>query len=674
MENILYNISQILGITIINSLWQGLLIYFILRLVLTFFAQLSSSKKYLWATGSLLAITGWFIFTLVNEITIYNWIATAPSKFSAMPLLIQLPGNISQFSNQSIRYYYSIEEYLPYIAVIYITGLVFNTSRLILARNKINTIKQTMSIDIALQQQVTKFTEMLGITHKITIGLSNLVDVPCIAGYFKPVIFLPFTLSTYLSTKEIEAILLHELAHVKRNDYLVNMIQQVVSVLLFFNPCALLINRIINEERENCCDDLVVKATANPIIYAKALLKLEQTRQNDWKLAQAATGKKHHLLNRIERIMKTKKPTTSLRPALAAMLILAMGIGIMTMLNPQIAQGKISVKAISPLINTMLGDTSHKSTAKKTTQLQAHTIKKVHRTENHLYSPAGNDKKMDELNAEIQQHANALSKYYNSESFKKTQEEMEQLGKQLQGFYNSPEIQKQQEELSKAGADFSKNWGGDNEQQQKLSARMGETGKSIGIYFHSPEFKKLDNELRKKYGIPLDRNYYDDKDENYKKYQDELASKLPPDIKRKTDELKSMGEQMSARFNTPEFKEQNKLMRALGDSLKRAYENPEMKEQQREMERLGKQMSSYQNSAQIKKEQESLKEAVRKMSAYINSPGYKNYIKQLKNMNFNYNYNFNEDFEKPEKPEKPEAPEKIEKAEKPTAPEPPGNQ
>ena len=107
-----------------------------------------------------------------------------------------------------------------------------------------------------------------------------MVDVPCMMGYFKPVILLPFTLSTYLSAEEVEAILLHELAHIKRGDYLVNLLQQVIGILLFFNPCMLLINKIINEERENCCDDLVVEATASPLIYAKALFKLEQTREN----------------------------------------------------------------------------------------------------------------------------------------------------------------------------------------------------------------------------------------------------------------------------------------------------------------------------------------------------------------------------------------------------------
>jgi bla regulator protein BlaR1 len=136
-------------------------------------------------------------------------------------------------------------------------------------------------LGVQLQQQIGNFAaKSLNITQKVTVGLSHMVDVPCIVGFLKPVILLPITLSTYLEAEEIEAILMHELAHIKRNDYLINLLQQVITTLLFFNPCVLLINKIIGEERENSCDDLVVDSTKAPVIYAKALFKLEQSRQN----------------------------------------------------------------------------------------------------------------------------------------------------------------------------------------------------------------------------------------------------------------------------------------------------------------------------------------------------------------------------------------------------------
>jgi beta-lactamase regulating signal transducer with metallopeptidase domain len=675
MQNILYNISQVLGITIIHSLWQGLLIYFALRLALMFSGQLPASKKYLFAVVSLFAISGWFGYTLINEINIYNWLAMAPSKLAAMPQLADLPQGVSRFNDQTIRYYYSIEEYLPYISAIYLVGLLLNTGRLILARKKINAIKQSMSIDIALRHAVDKFAVMLNISKKVKTGFSKLVDVPCMVGYFKPVILLPFSLVTYLSTEEIEAILLHELAHIKRNDYLVNMIQQVISILLFFNPCAQLINKIINEERENCCDDLVVKATADPIIYAKALLKLEQTRQNDWQLALAATGKKYHLLNRIERIMKTKKQIPSLRPTLLAMLILTVGIGAMALLKPEVAQGKISVKAITPIIEHLLADTGRKAAAKKAVHLQAHTTKKaVHKThqanvdadnDEMKYADDNNDNKMAALTAEIQKHSQAISAYYQSAEFKEAQRKLEEDGKSIQDFYNRPDLKKIQEELQEASHNYSKNYGQDDK-MKAITEQMGEKGRKIGAYYSTPEFKKLNSNLKKKYGIP-ETNYYDDRDEkseNYKKYQAELETHIPAEIKMTQDDLEKMGKQVSAHYDSPEAKAQNHRIEALGDSLNRAYENPEIKEKQKEMERLGKQMSGYQDNEQIRNEQRLLQQAVKKLAAYQRSPEYRKYLKSKMNFSYNFNYDFDERSEKAEKAEKAEKVEKREKSEK----------
>ena len=154
-----------------------------------------------------------------------------------------------------------------------------------------------------------------------------------------------------MSAEEIEIIILHELAHIKRNDYLINLAQQAMSVLLFFNPFAQLINRVINQERENSCDDIVIEASKKPLVYAHALLKLEQTRQQEWQLALAATGKKYHLLNRIERIMKTKKPIGNARHILLAIALLTASITGLAWLNPTIANGKISFNKIKPAIH-----------------------------------------------------------------------------------------------------------------------------------------------------------------------------------------------------------------------------------------------------------------------------------------------------------------------------------
>jgi bla regulator protein BlaR1 len=681
MENILYNISQVLGITIIHSLWQGLLIYFLLRLALVLLAGLSSSKKYLLAVSSLLAITGWFAYTLVNEIQIYDWLAVKPTNLANMPLMLELPANIRQFNDQSMRYYYSIEEYLPYITLLYIAGLLTNAGRLVMARKKINTIKQTMSIDVILQQQISHFAEKFDITQKVKVGLSKMVDVPCIVGYFKPVILLPFTLSTYLSEEEIEAILMHELAHIKRNDYLVNVAQQVITSLLFFNPCVLLINKIIGEERENCCDDLVVDAMQSPVIYAKALFKLEQTRQNELQLALAVTGKKYHLLNRIERIMKTKKQTISVRPTLVAMLILTIGIGCMALLNPEIAQGKISVKAIKPTIENFLADTIRKKAVKtkaakttaKATAKSNYKIQKFNQNRNNnnnhnfYYNDGLKDPQLDKLTAEVDKHANAIGKYYESDVFKSYSADMEKRGKEMEAFYNNDKMKELTAAQEKLGAEFEKKWGGKNNQMEQLGKQMEGLGKQVETYFNSPEFKEMNAKLQKKYGIK-DNNFHDESDENYKKYQEELQKNLSPQIKQQTEQMKKLGEDMRNRYGAAMRKDGDQ-MRRMGDSMRRAFDNPRMKQQQAEMRKMGDKMRAYADNPEIKKQKELLKQATDRLKEYTNTPEFKAKVREFKNSRRVYNWDDNGDMK--EVPPAPPAPEAIEIAPPPAVKEVP---
>ena len=632
MGNMLYNISQVLGLTIIHSLWQGLLIYFVLRMVLLFPGQLSSSKKYLLALSSLFAITAWFFYTLIKQVYLFDWLAAVPAKTPGAPLLLTLPAGVHQFNDDSIRYYYSIEGFLPYITAVYIIGLMFSVGRIIAANKKTAFIRRNASFSSELQQQVNKFAAKLGISKKIQIGLSKLVNVPCMTGYLKPMILLPFTLQTYLSANEIEAIILHELAHIKRNDYLLNILQQVIAILLFFNPCAQLINKLINEERENACDDLVVKAEAEPITYAKALLKLAQYSQNDRKLALAATGKKYHLLNRIERIMKSKNTKSSARPALLAMLIFTVSMGAVALLNPQIAQGKISVKAIHTVIEHMLDDTTHKQAVKTHSPVKTRHVVKHNTT-------AADDKKLNELNAEIQKYSDAVSKYYSSAAFKQIQDEIQQKSDAMQQYYDQPEIEKLQEELNEASKN-TQNWSGDSK-MAAISAELGEKGRKIGVYYSSPEFKKLNSDLKKKYGIKEDQRYGDDeKDENYKNYQAELKSRIPADVTLQQDELEKLGKQMGDHYNNPEFKANSKRIHEISDSLAVAYANPQLKEQQKAIQELSKQIKNYTDNPEIKKEQKILNQYIKELTAYMTSAVYKESLKQAMDYKFDYNYDY----------------------------------
>jgi bla regulator protein BlaR1 len=666
METILYNISQVIGVAIIHSLWQGLLIYLLMRLVLLFFTFLSSKAKHNIAITALLTTTAWFVYTLSGEISAYNWVTLKTTNEEILPAILGIPIHGQHVTTYSAKYYYTIEELLPYITILYIAGLIFNTTRLVWSRKMINSIRQTMSIDVQLQLKVDQFVGMLNITDKVQFGLSKLVDIPCMMGYFKPVILLPFTLSTYLSAEEIEIIILHELAHIKRNDYLINLAQQTMSVLLFFNPFAQLINRTINQERENSCDDIVIQATQKPLVYAHALLKLEQTRQYEWQFALAATGKKYHLLNRIERIMKTKKPIGNARHILLAIVLFTASITGLAWLNPTIANGKIFINKIKPsIISDLFTDTVKKKTVKSH---KLATNKKTIRTKHtaNYNDNEFNDPELERLSQEVSKRGEAVGKYYENPDFKKYELEMELKSKAMEDFYNRPELKELQLKQEKLAVDFEKTWG-DAGETGKMGEQMGKMGEKIEKYYNSPEFKRMNEKLEKKYGIPHNHNYNDQNknDENYKKYQAELNQHVPAEVKEQTDELKKLGEQMRGHYDSPEFRKKSEEMKLMGDSMRKAFNNTAIKQQEMEMRKLGEQMRAMQNNPQIKKEQELLREAEAKLRAYMKSPEFK---KRMQDWKKNYNYDFNHNFnwnERPEKPEQPETPEKPEKQEVP---------
>ena len=157
-----------------------------------------------------------------------------------------------------------------------------------------------------LQLFASKVAREIGITKKISVWISHHIDVPATIGFIKPVILIPLASINNLSCHQLEAIILHELAHIKRNDYITNLMISVIETILFFNPFVVLLSNIIKRERENCCDDFVLQYRYDPHSYASALLRLEQSRMSKLKLAIGAVSGKKQLLSRIKRITNSQ--------------------------------------------------------------------------------------------------------------------------------------------------------------------------------------------------------------------------------------------------------------------------------------------------------------------------------------------------------------------------------
>jgi beta-lactamase regulating signal transducer with metallopeptidase domain len=276
---------QSLGWATINSFWQMALLW-CFYLLASYLFQLSSAKKYQFAVAAILAGFAWFVFSF------FHYFQSSPVSALA-------------FFNQTINESNSLLNIFLYAAsVAYLSLLIFPSYKLFKNWQFVQRIKKhgLQKADLSCRLFVQKISIQLGITKKVLVYISHLVKSPVTIGYLKPIILLPLAAFNNLSAQQVEAVLLHELSHIRRYDYLVNLVISVISTLLYFNPFVKKFMRTIEEERENCCDQLVLQFGYDKVGYASALLTLEKISVQQHALILCATGK-NYLLSRIEKII-----------------------------------------------------------------------------------------------------------------------------------------------------------------------------------------------------------------------------------------------------------------------------------------------------------------------------------------------------------------------------------
>ena len=184
-----------------------------------------------------------------------------------------------------------VNRYTPFISIIWMFGVLLTVLYRIYGFSKIRSlIRQAhILVDTSWEIRIKEMMRKIGIKQKITFLQSLEIDSPAVIGFLKPFLLIPVSFFTGVEGKYIEAILLHELAHIKRYDYLVNIIQLIVETLGFFHPAVWWISRQMRRERENCCDDFAVKILGDKLIFAKSLVQLEEMRQHK-SFVMAANG------------------------------------------------------------------------------------------------------------------------------------------------------------------------------------------------------------------------------------------------------------------------------------------------------------------------------------------------------------------------------------------------
>jgi len=304
------------GATLFHSLWLGVILSFIVAIILFSTRKTSAALRYNLLTASL------SLFVLTITVLFYNALVTLDSSGSVTQIIsaeikngIQvnqsevnsIPAFVTGF-NQVMTIW---NAYSAQIVVIWFLIICIKSAQLLVGLNDISNLKnnKVYAAGRKWDMKIIQLCDKLGITQKVTILQSGIAKIPMVVGHVKPLILIPLGLLNGLSDDEVDAILCHELAHVKRRDYLVNLMQTFIEIVFFFNPAVLWVSKLIREERENCCDDLAVSQMDDKRSYVKALITCQEFQLNAPSLAMAVTGRKNHLFNRISRMLFDTKTT-----------------------------------------------------------------------------------------------------------------------------------------------------------------------------------------------------------------------------------------------------------------------------------------------------------------------------------------------------------------------------
>jgi len=308
--------AQALGWAIVHSLWQGAATAAVLGLVLL--AVRSPRARYAAACVALLAMMCGFALTLAY----FMPAAGANTPAFKTPLFVRNPpGGVSAAS----PWYANVKLVVPWIAPLWLCGVLVIYVRTLTSfwwvqRLRRRGVCATASFWL---NELARLKALLRVSRPVQLLESSLAEMPLVLGHFRPLILVPAGFLAGLPPEQLEAILLHELAHIRRHDYLVNVLQRLAEGVLFYHPAAWWISRVIRAERENCCDDLAVSVTGNPREYARALAALEQNRFAGHEPALAATG--GALMKRIQRLHDPQVTHTAWGPLLAATVLLTAG-------------------------------------------------------------------------------------------------------------------------------------------------------------------------------------------------------------------------------------------------------------------------------------------------------------------------------------------------------------
>ncbi len=331
-----------LGWTLLHFIWQGAALALAYAVIDRITRRRSSALRYFVALGALALMPLAVIVTFANEMRTSSPVETGPHPLTAVSHLnldtVQtkvarsLPLDVPPAMNRHRVWLADhLEPALPWIDGLWMIGVSLLALRAMGGWCQLQMLRKrarwTIPADVA--HQFHQVSERMRLAGQISLRISDEVISPLAMGAWRATVILPVSAVLRMPPSELEAILAHELAHIRRFDYLCNLFQTAVESVLFFHPAVWWLSRTVRERREVCCDEVAVSVCADPVVYAQALLRLEEEKSARLQLAVALKGPNGSLLRRVKLVLGDRGiaesgTTSGVRVAAAA--ILAIGL------------------------------------------------------------------------------------------------------------------------------------------------------------------------------------------------------------------------------------------------------------------------------------------------------------------------------------------------------------
>ncbi|EOZ92402.1 TonB family protein [Indibacter alkaliphilus LW1] len=356
-----------LGWVLIHALWQiagiGILLWALLKIQ----HSKTAAYKYKLSMFALLMIPLLAMLTFSYELAYQQdaFIASGSTEVEQSQLMFLLQSD--EQSPLSADWKTKLQPYIPQLVNLWFVGAILFLIRLAAGLSDINQLrrKNHTALSDEFQNFLTEKAIQLDIKRPVSLLHSIHVDMPITFGTWKPIILIPTSLLLQISPAQLEAIISHELAHIKRHDYIFNMIQRYLEVLYFFHPVFWWINNEIRKFREMACDEMALHHGTEPKALAYGLANvLNHAKNSSPELALAAARKDHPTLMRIKRIMgiQSEYSQPTILTSITMILTLLIGATLMvsaekeTPAQPEEIQPQISLSDTTKNEKTIITD------------------------------------------------------------------------------------------------------------------------------------------------------------------------------------------------------------------------------------------------------------------------------------------------------------------------------